>query len=291
MSPQKKSFKKTTDHELLRNIFTGVTKSPISRENWKSFVESTYTVENTLAFTDISKYAEVYDRVCSLIGIPSNIEKSELLIVTQFEKNISFENEVKNEEEILNWSKSTCLKLIELYIKNGADKEVNISAELRERCLSKYSENFFHPSIFNDIKEATLLIIIENDIPLFKKNALDINIHRKIKRKRALVGSIVLCSVVIIYSCLLSFQVSQYYRLIGFPLLLWISVFLLSSYYNFCPFAAKSNKIYSKVEVLIVADEYACKYQNKKGNRMILTSLGISIGVTILLFFVPPFNW
>ena len=135
-------------------------------------MNSTYTSENTLALIDFTKYIDVYDQTCSVIGIPSNINKAYVLTAMQFEKNIIFENNVKTNAELKIWSKSVCTQLIDVYIKNRADKELNIDEDIRQRCLEEFDRGNFHPSIFLEIKECVQLLILDNDVPLFKQKFL-----------------------------------------------------------------------------------------------------------------------
>ena len=161
-----------SDKQLLQTILSGKTKEPISRENWINFVKSSYTVENTLVYMDMTRFVELYHQTCAKIGLSSNIT-DEILVFSVIDGMICNDCYASKESELKVWSEDICTKLIEAYIKSGSKYEVKVTAKIRDECLRQYRKGKYHPSIFKEIYDVIGLSILETDFPKFKLNALD----------------------------------------------------------------------------------------------------------------------
>eukprot|EP00834_Sanchytrium_tribonematis_P000324 NODE_6_length_70510_cov_1.054395.p29 type:complete len:293 gc:universal NODE_6_length_70510_cov_1.054395:28566-27688(-) len=281
------------DAQLVKNIFSGKTKEPITRENWLTFVESTYTSENTILYFEFCKFNEVYHRECQKIGLNPQLSADDILIVNQLSSMQDFHSEVKDENGLKLWCEDICRNIIDKYIKIGSSLEVNISSKVRDECLDLYKKGRFHPGIFKDVQKAILDNILQNDLPKFKQLALDQNILVQHRRLRAIFCLIFLGLATIFYGLIIGFKVSQYYRLFGFPFLYIIFICYFQWKAKFCVyFADKKQKNTKGYEGLAtVEDEYACQYQGKRSSKIKKQATAATLFCFIVLFVVPPYNW
>ena len=280
------------DRELLRNILSNKTKDPISRDIWIRFVQSTYTVENTMILLNIMKFVEVYHFTCSKIGLSSNITE-EVVIFPSAEGMMLFECTAIDENKLKDWCGDICLALIDTFIKIGSPNEINLSSKVRDDCLQQYRNGKYHPSIFKDVKESIQKSVIENDLPKFKEFALDQNIelqHRRIRGMAAIFNGIL---TFVFYGFMLAYGVQQYYRLLGFILIFgaFIGYFQWSA--KFCVyFADKKQKNTSGYTGLKrIEDDYACQYQGKRSKVIKMKTMACTLTVLAIFFVLPPYNF
>ena len=283
-----------TDKELLVNILLGLTKDPISRDQWLDFVENTtYSPENTLLYLDIWKYTYTYHEICKTIGIASNIKDQQTIDVASVPgmQDYSF-HDVKNEDDLKKWSEQICTKLIDKYIKSGAELEINISSKIRTECTSDPKNGKFHPNGFVSVKMSIFDNMVANDLTKFKAVALDQNIAIEHRRLRLLGGILMVGGIILMYSLLLSSNASQYYRLLGQPLTYYLFLFYFQYRAKFCvTFAGAKHRNVKGYTGILTEDEYTCQYQKKRAIKIKLKShLGGTL-LLILLFVVPPYNW
>ena len=282
----------TTDRQLLREILAGTTKSPITRDRWLEFVAGAYSKENTVAFVELSTYFEVYHKLCNSISLNSNISEP-IVTLLPVAGMISFENSVNSENELKKWSEDICNLLITKYLKKGAEIQLNLSDKESSECLKLCGSGKYHPNIFKDILESILLMMVENDLPKFKSYALDENMKAKHRLIRLISGLVIAFGATVLYGFLLEYKLSQYYRFLGFPLL--VTMFL--SYFQW---KAKFCVVFSKLKVQNtggyvgvsnIEDDYACAYQGKRAETIYKKSLASAAILFVILFVVPPYNW
>ena len=282
-----------TDRVLLERILLGKTQEPISLDNWVAFVNSvTFSPENTLFYLDVLKYFYCYQLTCSKFGYGSNIS-GPLVNIVGIPGLIVLECNGTNESELKIWSERTCTSLVNTYVKAGSDLELNVSSKIRSDLLTHFNAGKYHPTIFNDIKEAVFASVVLNDMPKFKTAALDQNIELQHRRLRLYGGIICTIGITALYASLLSSTSSQYYRLLGLPLTYYLFLFYFQHKAKFCVTFAdrKSRNVKGYMGVAEVKDEYACEYQGRRSKKIKSQSLLGGIILLIIFFVVPPYNW
>eukprot|EP00834_Sanchytrium_tribonematis_P000657 NODE_12_length_54577_cov_0.384100.p22 type:complete len:289 gc:universal NODE_12_length_54577_cov_0.384100:12613-13479(+) len=279
------------DYQLVKKIFSGKTKDPITCQNWFLFVETTFTTENSLCYVEICKFTEIYHRECQKIKLNSQITE-EILVVGPVPGMQDFNCDIKSEDELKQWAETICSKIINKFVKTGAEMEINISSKAREECLAQIKAGRFHPLNFVDIQKSVLDDIVGNDLTKFKQFALDQNIQIQHRRWR-LVGALVfLMFSGVFYGFVMGFQVEQYYRLLGLPLLYEFVIFYFQWKMKFCVvFAAKKKINTNGYQGVPVEDEYVCEYQAQRAKKIRKKSMLIALILYIILFVVPPFKW
>jgi len=200
---------------------------------------------------------------------------------------------INTEAELQQWSEQVCTRLLDTYIKAGSSMEVNLSAKIRQDCLSLYQSGKHHPSIFMPCIDSFTISIITNDLPKFKAFALDRNIEIQHRNLRLLGLVLSLAASLAFYISMLASKSSQYYRLLGLPLLLGIFWFYFQWQAKFCVSFADRKKKNTKgyMGVGIIEDEYACQYQGKRSKMIKTRAITTTIILYIILFVVPPYQW
>ncbi len=280
------------DGQLVSHILTGQTKFPITRENWLRFVESTYTTESTFLYLEILKFTQVYRDECIKIALNPNIDE-DVLTLQAIDGMMDYTCSISNEMELKQWSEKICSGIIDQYVKVGAKNEVNLGSKIREDCVVAFKDGKYHPSIFKEVKHSILNTIVENDLPKFRAIALDTNLEIEHRKIRLYVGLAFGAFSIVLYTLLLAYQTSQYYRLLGLPLLFLCFIGFFQWKAKFCvQFAKQKQKnVQGYSGLQDVEDDYACQYQSKRAYKINRNAWLSTLTCAIILFVVPPYNW
>ena len=292
-SPSLKRKQLISDKELIKTILTDKTKEPITRVRFLNFVKSVYTSENTIALMELWRYTQVYHDSCTKIGLKIDIGDDDIVFINPIPEMMTIECPGQSEEDIKIWASDLAEKFVNMYVKAGASNELNLSSKVRDECLKQCNEGNRTPMIFNEVKESIVKNIIDNDLGVFRQATLDQNINKEHRRVRLIVGIVNAVLAVIFYAFLLGYNVSQYYRLLGYPLLLGMFVGYFQWKAKFCVAFSDTKKINTVgfTGMAEVTDEYSCKYQGKRSKQIKLKTILCGTLVLVILFVVPPYNW
>eukprot|EP00835_Amoeboradix_gromovi_P005654 NODE_554_length_6758_cov_0.359964.p2 type:complete len:291 gc:universal NODE_554_length_6758_cov_0.359964:2529-1657(-) len=290
MSLARKSL--LSDKELLKNILSGMTKEPITRDRWMEFAKSAFTIENTNAYLEIYKFLEVYHTTCEKIGLSSNI-KDDILAYPADPSLLTIECAATNELELKEWTSDISSKLINLYIKPTGEKQLNLRSKERDTCLSDFQSGNTHPSIFLDVLYSIRKMIIENDLPKFKQAALDHNIrkeHQRIRFITAVSSSVIAIALLVLF---IGLNLVQYYRFLCYPSILTAFLGYFQWKNKFCVAFSDRKQVNTGgyTGLMSVDDDYACQYQSKRSKMIKIKSFSCSIVILAVFFAVPPYSF
>ncbi|RKP19270.1 hypothetical protein ROZALSC1DRAFT_29110 [Rozella allomycis CSF55] len=200
------------DTELLRDILSDKTSSPISKLEFVNFAQSVTLDFENIAYVEActskidEDYARIYEgeernplmilvnqnsstnNVTRSQGNLSKSMKSIANLVVGKNENVEIPENLLNSRAFEEWSTSAMKQIINDFLVNGSPNELNIDGNISSAVREAFEHGELDPSVLDPSLKAVFKNILDNTLRRFKKEQMSTNIGEADRRIRFIVG-------------------------------------------------------------------------------------------------------
>ncbi|PKY16912.1 regulator of G protein signaling superfamily [Rhizophagus irregularis] len=141
----------------LSDILNNETSYPYSLDDFATFLDQTYCLENLEFYTAVRRYTYYAYNFYNYSSSPmsSSLDSDSILESPLVDPNYEDDSSLRGDAPAhLNFLKQKLHDLISTFILPNSPKEINIPAETRDDLLANvFQYNNYHPSIFDNVKD------------------------------------------------------------------------------------------------------------------------------------------